>query len=140
VAQSAPEFVIRRAVAEDIPFVFSSWLDSWRTSRWAGVVRNNDYYATTRAVIEDLLARGALLLVAEAHGTLLGFICGEEKDGTTVQHYLYVKDPFHGFGVEERLADALPGRKPGFFTFYQYRLSKSKAWKWAPEIARRKTL
>jgi GNAT superfamily N-acetyltransferase len=115
-------------------------MDSWRTSRYAGVVRNNDYYTVTRSVIEDLLARGAVVLVADAGPSLLGFACGEEKDGVTVMHYIYVKDPFHGFGVEEKLLEALPGRKPGFFTFFLHRLGKLKAWRHAPEIARRKSL
>lgn len=134
------EFLIRRAEAGDIPFIFSYWMESWRTSRWAGVVRNCDYYTVTRSLIEDLISRGATLLVAEMNGTLLGFGCGEEKDGVSVLHYVAVKDPFHGFGVEEKILAALPGRKPGFFTFFQNRLHKSKEWKWAPEIARRKTL
>ena len=77
------EFLIRRATADDIPFIFDSWLTSWRTSRWAGVIRNCDYFTTTRSLIEDLIPRGAVLLVADSGKALMGFGCGEEKDGVT---------------------------------------------------------
>lgn len=134
------DYTVRPATADDIPFVFDSWLNSWRTSKWAGVVRNCDYYSTTRSVIEDLIARGAVLLVADAGPTLLGWVCAEEKDGRAVLHYLYTKDAYLRLGVEERLLDAVPGVKPGFFTFYLHRFAKSVGWSFAPEIARRKSL
>jgi hypothetical protein len=133
-------FTIRPMTADEVPWVFDSWLNSWRMSRYAGIVRNNDYYATTRTAIEDLIARGAQILVADAGPTLLGWICGEVKNGTTVHHYCYVKDPYLQLGIEESLLAALPGVKPGFFTFYQHRLGKDRVWRHAPEMARRKTL
>lgn len=134
------EYLIRPATADDEDFVVGSWLDSWRTSRYAGVIRNNDYYIVTRTLIEDLFARGAKTFVADTGKSLLGFAVGEVKDGKTVLHYVYVKDPFLRRGVEETLVDALPGEKPGFLTFYLHRFGKLKAWRHAPEMARRKSL
>ncbi len=134
------EYVIRKAVAHDVPFLMDAWLNSWRGSRYAGVIPNNQYYDVTRSVIEDLIARGTTLLVADAGKTLLGFSAGEEKDGVTVLHFCFVKDVYLRRGIEEKLIDALPGTKPGFFTFFQHRLGKQSGWRWAPEIARRKTL
>lgn len=117
-------------------FVYDSWLNSWRTSRYAGVIRNCDYYDTTRNVIDELIGRGATLLLAELDGELLGFVCAESKDGKVVHHYTYVKDPFLRKGVEERLLRELGGQ-PGWFTFAQERFLKDKRWKHAPEMARR---
>ncbi len=134
------ELTIRKAVANDVPFIMSGWLNSWRTSKHAGVIPNHLYYDTTRTLIEDLIARGAILIVAEVQGVLLGFAAGEVKDGKTVLHYCYCKDVFHRTGVEDKLIAALPGEKPGWFTFYQNRIGALKEWRWAPEIARRKTL
>jgi hypothetical protein len=70
---------------------------------------------------------------------ILGWACGEEKDGAAVAHYCYIKDPFLGFGIAERLIDALPGAKPGFLT---HKLSGKewREWRHVPELARRKAL
>jgi hypothetical protein len=86
------------------------------------------------------MGRGARVIVAEHSGEILGWTCGEVKDGLTVHHYTYCKDPFLGKGLEERLLAALPGEKPGFFTFAQQRFLKDKQWQHAPEMARRLTL
>lgn len=132
--------IVRPWHEDDVKFVYDSWLNSWRSSRYAGVVPNDLYYDTTRRAIEDLIARGAVVLVAELNGELLGFACGEVKDGKKVHHYTYVKDPFLRQGVEERLLAALPGESPGWFTFAQSRFLKDKQWKHAPEMARRLVL
>jgi len=138
------EVATYRPIAEDEwPFIKDAWLNSWRVSRYAGVIRNCDYYEVTRTLIEDLVARGAVVFVAEYKGELLGFSCGEVKDGLTVHHYTYLKDPFHSRSrgeVEERLLSFLPGVGPGWFTFAQERFLKDKQWKHAPEMARRKAL
>ena len=134
------DYVIRKAVAHDVPLILDSWLNSWRQSKYAGVIRNNDYYETQRSVIEDLIARGATLIVADAGRTLFGWACSELKDGLTVVHFVWVKDIYLRKGVEEALLDALPGTKPGFFTHYLHALGKNREWRWAPEMARRKTL
>lgn len=139
--RSLGEAATVRACAEDeIKFVYDAWLNSWRTSRYAGVIPNHLYYETTRATIDELIARGASVLVAMSEGEILGFICGELKDGKKVHHYTYVKDAFLRKGVEERLLAELPGTGPGWFTFAQSQFLKDKSWKHAPEIARRQKL
>ncbi len=117
-------------------------MKSWRESKYAGTIPNHLYYNVQRTLIEDLIARGASLVVAHPDGrddVILGWACGEEKDGAAVLHYLYVKDPFLGLGIADQLLTGLPGTKPGFIT---HRLSSRewKAWKHVPEMARRKQL
>jgi len=124
----------------EVAFVYDAWLQSWRQSKYAGVIPNHLYYDTQRTAIAELAARGATFLVAELNGELLGFACGEEKDGKTVLHYIYVKDAFLRKGVEERLLAALPGSKPGWITYALAAFIKDKSWKHAPEIARRQKL
>lgn len=121
-------------------FVYNNWLNTWRASKFAGVIPNNLYYETTRTAIDELIGRGAKVIVAELNGELLGFACGEVKDGKTVHHYTYVKDPFLGHGLEEALLAQLPGVKPGWFTYASERFLKDKQWKHAPEMARRQKL
>lgn len=141
--------MIRPARTEDINFVFDSWLKSWRKSRYAGVVPNHLYYATYRATIESLVARGAMLTIA-CHPVntdhILGWICTEQTlDGYAVVHYLYVKDPFLKLGVDKELLEAVTGITPGFYTFCYTQVKDAlekewpgQRWQWAPEIGRRK--
>lgn len=133
------KYTIRPWVPEDAKFVMDNWLNSWRTNRYAGVIRNCDYYNATRTLIEDLISRGATVLVADHGRTLLGFACGEVKDGMTVHHYTFQKDLYASKVPDLRsvLLDALPGDKPGWFTFYQ---PHPPGWRHAPEMARRKAL
>lgn len=132
--------IYRAHEPDDMCFVVDTWLNDWRTSKWAGVVRNCDYYTITRTLIEDLIARGAAITVAQhPKGELLGWICYEHKDGQAIVHYRYVKDPFLRKGLDEALlGKAIEGVSPGFFTFYNSDLAKDRKWTHAPEIARRK--
>lgn len=136
------EILIRKRIPSDLAFVFDSWMKSWRTSKWAGVIPNHLYFETQRVLIEDLIARGAWILVAHPEGqvdTIIGWACAEQKDERCVLHYIYVKDPFLGLGIAEKLLDALPGRKPGFIT-HKLPNKALKEWRHTPEIVRRKAL
>lgn len=136
------QVLVRPVKATDLNFVFDSWMKSWRESKWAGTIPNHLYYETQRTLIEDLIARGAKIYIAYPENreeVILGWACSEEKDGAAVVHYLYVKDPFLGLGIQERLISVLPGSKPGFVT---HKLSHKElnGWRHTPEMARRKAL
>jgi hypothetical protein len=135
------EILTRDKGPDDLPMVFDSWLKSWRTSKWAGVIPNHRYFDVQRELIESLLLRGAKVVIAYPSGhpdVIMGWACAEEKEGKTVLHYLYVKDPYLGLRVPELLLKTLPGQQPGFIT---HRLPVPlKDWRHAPEMARRKSL
>lgn len=136
------EILIRTHTPDDLAMVFDSWLKSWRTSKWAGVIPNHLYFDTQRVLIEELLSRGAKLHIAYPSGRediILGWACSEEKEGKTVLHYLYTKDPFIGLGIPALLLASLPGAKPGFIT-HKLPLKETKEWRHTPEMARRKSL
>lgn len=132
---------LRKRKAEDIDFIFDSWLQSWRKNRYAGTIPNNMYYEVQRCLIEDLLARGAMVVVACSPrdiDDIYGWACAECKDNRTVLHYLHTKAGSPPDTID-RLLSALPGLQPGFIT---HKLSDKRfaAWRHAPEIARRKVL
>jgi hypothetical protein len=136
------KILTRDRTSEDLPMIFDSWLKDWRTSKWAGVIPNHLYFETQRVLIEDLFARGAQVKIAYPEGredVILGWACAEVKEGKTVLHYLYTKDPFIGLGIPDLLLAALPGTKPGFVT-HRLPLKETKEWRHAPEMARRKSL
>ncbi len=135
-------YQVRSVKASDLNLVFDSWMKDWRESKHAGTIPNHLYFNVQRTLIEDLIARGAKILIAhppDRDDVILGWACGEEKGGQTVLHYCYVKDPFLGFGIQARLISDLPGTKPGFVTHWQ-NLKETKKWKHVPEMARRKSL
>ena len=139
------DIAFRKATPEDVPFIMNSWLNSWKKSPWAGVIRNNHYYAETRGVIEDLVGRGATFEVAcrtSRPDRIVGWICTEQTPaGEAVVHYLYVKEPFLPFGVGASLVKRAAAT-PGFYTFRYRQVADacphSEGWRHAPEIARRK--
>lgn len=140
------DITFRKAVPEDVPFIMNSWLNSWKKSPWAGVLRNNHYYDQTRGVIEELIGRGATFEVAcraSKPDRICGWICSEQTPaGEAVVHYCYTKEPFLPFGVNEMLVARCAGSKPGFYTFRYRQVSDvckhAEGWRHAPEIARRK--
>ena len=144
VAEKKVGINIREAEPDDLNFIYDAWFKSWRSSKYAGVVPNNRYFELMRETVENLVGRGARLLVAVASGRLLGFICYEmTTDGLPVCHYIYVKDPYFKFGVGELLRDeAFPNMlEPGFITFKSPIVMKYFSdFKHAPEIARRKDI
>lgn len=131
-------YQIRPLQPEDVAFVFDNWLKTWRVSPYAGVIRNHSYFTETRALIEDLFARGMKVLVADSGRSLLGFVAYEKKDRTII-HYAWTKAPYLNTRVLTHLIAATDGEKPGFFTFFNRHLDRS-GWTWTPEIARRKDL
>lgn len=140
------EISVRGRVVDDLPFIFDSYLKSWRVSKFAGTIPNHLYFDTQRTLLEDLIARGAAIQVATPCGhdqVILGWACGEVKDGKCVLHYLYIKDAFleqhSGLRLPEVLLESLPGEKPGFLT-HRLPFKVTKEWRHTPEMARRKSL
>lgn len=137
---------LRPMVTTDKSCVLDNWLKSWRKSRYAGVIVNNLYYSTTRATIESLIARGATIEVAcddDKPDRIYGWICREvTPDGIPIIHYLYIKDVYLKYNVNELLMTNV--LVPPFYTFKYSQVEDaierkfSKARGWNPEIARRK--
>jgi len=140
--------VLRIMVPADMPCVMDNWLKSWRKSRYAGVVTNNQYYSVYRSTIESLVGRGAIIEVAcdsDKPDRIYGWICREvTPDGFPVVHYLYVKDIWlkANYDVDSLLMTNIA--TPPFYTFKYSQVEDAiekkfkKAKGWVPEIARRR--
>jgi len=137
----------RRATVDDTAFIMDSWLNSWRKSPWAGVILNNDYYKTTRSVIEHLVLRGANFEVAchdKDPERILGWICTEstnEQEPLCIVHCVYAKDAYLKLKVGAALLARAPGRHPGIYTFRTRQVEavcRPAGFRHAPEAARRK--
>lgn len=139
---SAIKTEVRSAGPDDMKFILSSWKSSWRTSQWAGCVRNDLFFKTTEATIEGLISRGAqfLLAIHPDTGRILSWVCYEVlSKGEACVHYLYTKDAFLKYGLGEWLVGQVPGTRPGFYTHrFRQVVDACPNWKHAPEIARRR--
>lgn len=138
------QVTFRAAKPEDMKFILKTWKNSWRTSPWAGCVRNDLFFKTTEATIEGLIARGAQFLLAVHPDTdrILSWTCYEVlSKGEACVHYLYTKDAFLPYDLGAQLVVQVPGTRPGFYT-HRFRqvadACPAPDWHHRPEIARRK--
>lgn len=146
IVPNTPEIIIRPATRKDMDFVMSSWKKSWRTSPWAGCIRNDEYYSSIASTIEGLVLRGAAFYIAcldSRPDRILGWVCSEQLSaGEACIHYLYVKDPYIKWPIGKKLIEHVPGKKPGFYTFRYRQVAEAchyeQGWRHAPEIARRR--
>lgn len=139
--------IVRPHKTEDLRFIFDTYLETWRLSKFAGVVPNNLFFEVHRTLLEDLIARGARFGVAcheDKPDVILGWSCYEVKEDKNVLHYLFVRDshpdvPGPGAETALTLINALPARSPGWLTHKLFHPAL-RGWLHTPEMARRKTL
>lgn len=119
----AADVEIRAAFLEDVPFIFATWLRSYRhASSFARKISNEVYYSRHHLVIDLILKReGSRVLVAHPKGepdVILGYLVSEvQPDGADVIQYIYVKKSFRQMGIGAALWKELKDKKL-IFTHY----------------------
>lgn len=92
----------------DTPFVFSSWLRSYKASRDTRVAPQV-YFHEHHKVIEAILASPSVSVTVavstEDPNTILGWAAMDSSKG--VLHYVYVKEAFRRWGVATELVGTL---------------------------------
>jgi len=103
-----PPVRLRVAVAEDISFIFNSWLKSYRNSNQAHLVCNSIYFSEQHKLIERLVKDSKVIVACnnEDPTQLYGYICAGNIEGIFCLHYLYVKHSFRGLGIATALINA----------------------------------
>lgn len=101
---------IRGKIAEDIPYLTSTWLRSNRDSAAARFLGNDVYYGNHHGIIERLWADPGVtwmvLCYARNPNFILGWMCAEATDRGPVVHYVYVRPEFRRWGFARRLVEA----------------------------------
>lgn len=115
----------RDATDADMNFVWSSWLKSFRASKYAGALPGRIYHEAYKDAIEILLQRIKLTVAYDPDEqnpklNLVGWLASE---GRTV-HYLYVKEHGRRQGVARALLCMVGIEYPMRFV-YSY---KTPAW------------
>jgi GNAT superfamily N-acetyltransferase len=87
--------------------VYDAWANSFRKSLWAGCVPNNLWDSVSRAMITDIIDRGAKVIVAVTpieggEGRRVMGYTVSEPDRRTL-HWLYTKRDYRGLGVGKAL-------------------------------------
>lgn len=107
---------MRPAEEGDVPFIFSSWLQSFRDGNEDARAMNKDaYFAGQHIVIADIMQRPnskCLVACALDHGPqIFGWACGDIA--IAALHYVYVKQPYRRMGIAKTLVGALLGTTIG---------------------------
>lgn len=102
-------FTLRAYRDEDIPFIYNSWLKSYRDAPSMATIPNTLYYAGQHGLIETLLERSHVVVAcsSEDPSQIMGYIVYEApRPDSSVIHWAYVKHPFRNFGVAKALEGA----------------------------------
>lgn len=100
---------IRKATEADVPFIFSSWLKSYRSSFFGQNISTTIFYNEHHKVIERLLKSCEVWIACNDNDSteLYGFICAEVQQGILIIHYTYVKQLFRTLGIGKMLLRAI---------------------------------
>lgn len=82
----------------DLPFVFASWLQTYRHSTFARRIPKGVFFPAHHEVIARLLGRSDVIIAHPAGDpdTILGYLVTERP---ALLHYAYVKFPFRRAGL-----------------------------------------
>lgn len=88
--------------ANNLNFLLSAWLKSYRTNKEMSRIRDDIYYPNQQAAIQKILLRSKTVMLAapDDHNCLYGFITYEiNSSNEPVIHYAYVKHLFRECGI-----------------------------------------
>jgi hypothetical protein len=96
---------IRDASEGDVPFIFNSWLESFRSGPVPKFVDNKIYYAEQHKLIERLLRRCTVKMAVDPAdpAQIYGYLVCEQTEGIPTYHYAYTKQTYRGMGVCRQL-------------------------------------
>lgn len=95
-------FVIRSAKPEDISFIYSSWLKSYKHGSSIGKsVRTSIFFNNYREIVDVLLERSNILVAClpDSPDVILGYIVYESIESMHILHYAFVKESFRYLNI-----------------------------------------
>jgi hypothetical protein len=95
------EIYVRDMTEADIPFIFNSWLKSFRNGLICKYVDNAVYFSEHHKLVEKLLKRSTTKIACNPTNPedIYGYISYETIDGIFCLHYGYVKQTFRNLGI-----------------------------------------
>lgn len=115
------KFNIREATGNDLPFIYATWLESYRyDSNFGKSHRNTIFFEDYRKVVDLLLSTSQVFVaVAENDPDIIyGYLVSE---GNQTLHYVFTKGPFRRWGIADALFDhAFKNKSPVEYTHKTY--------------------
>lgn len=101
------DLYIREPTSDDTNFVLNSWMKSLRTA--VPNIESDVFYSFQKMIILKLLSKATLLVACnpEDLDQIFGWIVFSNKEGVTVVHYVYVKQPFRLNGIANGLFEVV---------------------------------
>ncbi len=96
---------VRPMADADLPFVFNSWLKSFRMGKMNRDVDNTVYFTEHHKLLHRLMKRSKVLIATPENEpeSICAYICYEVLHGVFVLHYAYTKQPFRSLGLMREL-------------------------------------
>lgn len=122
--ETTDQVIVRPGVVEDVPFIFNSWLKSYRDASAVQGVPNNIYFPKHHDVIERVLAgQGLQVLVVcnkEHPEQIYAYLVASLENAELTIHWLYTKHPFRRLGMATQLYKTLIAMVPKSAAPVQY--------------------
>ncbi len=121
--------LIRGVVEDDRKFILNSWLKSFKHSYYAGTIPDDLYWSVYSDTIQRILdSDDSEVLIAcdpKAEKIIWGYLICERGFTKPVVHWVYIKQPFRGFGIARDLVNASIVKDGG--SMYTFRVSDCRA-------------
>lgn len=116
-------YSLRPLLKRDEPFIFNSWLKSYRDSVSVRCVPNSIYFQEHHDVIEAILVAPSARVLVACNPTdseqIYGYGVASRDGAAAALHWLYVKHPFRGAGIGRALENTLTsGATKIFYTHF----------------------
>lgn len=105
---NSPMWTIRQAMPSDIPFIYSSWLKSFKNNSDLGKeMRSSVFFTNYKLIIDRLLQQSEILVacMSEDPSVIYGYFVYETffLDDAFMAHYCFIKEDFRKFGIASDL-------------------------------------
>lgn len=102
--ENAPKWSLRAGCPEDICFIYSTWLKSYRTGSGLGLASGKHaYFLTYNLIIDQILGRSDTAVWVAVKFDEPNVIWGYAVSEPGVLHYVFVKEAFRKFGIARSL-------------------------------------
>lgn len=96
--------MLRDVTADDLPFIYNSWLKSFKSSPWAKSIPTSIYYANHKEVIAKILPKAIIMVACNPEDQSQIFGYAVFTPGRIIAlHYVYVKQPYRRLGIAQVL-------------------------------------
>lgn len=97
------KWILREPKKTDIPFIYQTWLNSFRYDSWSKATAKSVFFDHYKLVIDEILSNSKTLIAClpEDEDIILGYLVYESQ----IIHYIFVKNDFRKYGIAANLVN-----------------------------------